>query len=533
MAWSNVLKAAIVLPFTAGNSRTALRRSPDLDGTTSTAVLRMFFFCLILLLVKTTTDAEHPLINLVGMQICLSVIVFLGLLSCLIALIIIKVKGFHSIMVRRSDVTSFRLQMTVLWAFGMLSLTFIFLKSGHIIQCIYNQGRDITGDVPVMECVYYGLIFVLLPVQMLTLTYLTPYRFRKFLRIQYMIQLVLASNLTMWVYGLLQHDGNYSQGNVRNGTWHTNCINLTFTHMLNVSHQILSPIFLEYSMLAITMTQNLSMKWETLKNERESEECVEPDRSTRVIEMVNPEESDDQIISHKENTPLLRGDLNETKRRQSVGFYVSLMFSALVGVSIFIGYIVRVTGHVQVTMDWVLCLELLFSMMMAICTFAIYYFLARDTHPPIKSKTLSGGEYVFIISSIGSQTGSLLRMLASLKMEHPSSLLLCSRVIFCVLCYLQTVLVLHASRCTPNHSHRNRSLRGALILMALYNCGIWIVESFIIGRLPDLAKAEEHILGQDMFYLSYHICHPLDVFFRFASALECYELYKEFGTRNL
>ncbi|XP_069136080.1 uncharacterized protein [Argopecten irradians] len=530
MALSQILKAIFVMPFTAGNSRTAQRRPLDLDGTTSTAVLRMFFFCLILLLVKTTTDAEHPLINFVGMQICLSVIVFLGLLSCLIALIIIKVKGFHSIMVRRSDVKSSRLQMTVLWAFGMLSLTFIFLKSGHIIQCIYNQGRDITGDVPVMECVYYGLIFVLLPIQMLTLTYLTPYRFRNFLGIQYMIQLVLASNLTMWVYGLLQHDMNYSQVDFGNETWHTNCTNMTFTHMLNVSDQILSPIFLEYSMLAITMTQNLSVKWKTWSNDRENHD--ENERAEMVTELLNPDEVGEQDVSQNEDTALLPTTNVSRMRRQSVGFYASLMFSALVGVSIFIGYVVRVTGHVQITMNWLPLLELVFSITMTVCTFAVYYFLARDTHPPTMSKSISGGDYVFIISSLGSLTGRLLRLLVSLKLANTNRLLMSSRVVFCGLCYLQTVLILHASRCSPKHNPRSMSLGGALLLMALYNCGFWIVESFIMGNYPVLEETEKRMLGQGMFDFRNNVCHPLEVFFRFASALEFYELYRKFGRRK-
>ncbi|XP_060076018.1 uncharacterized protein LOC132555680 [Ylistrum balloti] len=538
MVWSDVLQAVFVLPFTAGNSRNVRNRTVHLDGTTSIVVIRILFLSLIFLLVKTTTEQEGTLIEFTGIQIILSIVVLLGLLSCMTAVIVIKVKGFNSIMVRRQKVTTSRLQMIVMWIFGILSVMFCFLKSGHIIECIYTVKHNFIGDIPIMECVYYVIIFVFLPVQMLSVTYFTPYRFKSFLRIQYMVLLVVASNMTMWVYGLVEHNQYFSKVTHGNDTWHNNCTNLTITRMLYVTDKILLPIFLEYSLLAITLTQNLSVEWET-NNSSDENQLLEIQSSTettaRTFDENEVESSFNTAVGPNAETPLLSPELttgsSQRKRKQSFLFYIILLLACLLAISIFIGYIVRITGHIQTSQDWLIGLELVLAVIMSLCTFVAYYLATRDTDPPFKSAPISTGEYVFIISSVGSLMGSVLRIIPALKINHNNYmyLIIPSRVIFCATSYLQTVLILHVSRCRPKRHGYTASLRGVLLLLSLYNCGCWVVESFIIGSFPELDHEEKQLLGSSLLELSTQVCHPLNVFFRFASALELYELFKKFG----
>ncbi|XP_021366037.1 uncharacterized protein LOC110458593 [Mizuhopecten yessoensis] len=532
MAWSDALVNVLLLPFTAGNSRTVRNRPVHLDGTTSTVVISIVFTSLLLLLVKAMIDQENTLLSFAGTIGFLSVVVSFGLLSCVAVIIVIKVKGFHSILDPRQDVASSRLQKIVLWGFGMVSVTFCFLKSGHLVECI-----DILDNAPIMECVFYVIILVFLPVQILLLTYLTPYRFKRSVRIQYTILLMLASNITMWVYSLMTHDQEHSHANPRNVTWNTNCTNKTFTHMLYVSEKILSPIFLEYSMLAITMTHNLSVKWETY-NERSENTILETHSLTETSKStVDEGESDDRSVPINAETPLLSGlskvspgPVQRTDRKTFL-FYVVLMLYGLLSVSIFIGYIVRVTVPSEMQQKWIASLELVISIMMAICTFYGYHLVARDTNPPFKSDPISGGEYVFIISAVGTMISCTFSVMTSLKsLKTPNYVFAVSRGIFGTLSYLQTVLILHASRCSPKHHCRNKaSLKRTLLLLSLYNLGAWIIESFILGSFPSLRSAEKQLLGQALLEINYKVCHPMNVFFRFASALELYELYKKYG----
>ncbi|XP_021366047.1 uncharacterized protein LOC110458600 [Mizuhopecten yessoensis] len=529
MAWSDVLQAVLVLPFTAGNSRTVRNRPVHLDGTTSTVVISIFFFSFILLLVNGIIDKEDTRISFVGIKVILSIVVSLGLLSCVAVIIVIKVKGFNSIMERRREVTSSRLQKVVLWIFGILSVVYCFLKSAHIIECIHTLDSNYKYHAPIMDCVYYAIILGFLPVQMLSLTYLTPYRFKRCWQIHYVILVVLASNLTMWVYGLKTH--SHSHVNLKNVTWNTNCTNQTFTHMLHVSENILPPIFLEYSMLAITMTHNLSVKWETY-NDRSENTILETHSLTETSESTF--EEGDSTVPINAETPLLselsRSSLGQRRDKNMFLFYVVLMLWGLLSVGIFIGYIVQVTIYNEIQQKWTASLELVIAVMMAICTYYGYHFVARDTNPPFKSDPISGGEYVFILSSIGSLLGSTFRVMTSLKLKTPNYVIAVSRGIFGTLSYLQTVLILHASRCSPKHQCRNKaSLKRTLLILSLYNLGAWTIESFILGSFPSLRSAEKQYLDQALWEISYQVCHPMNVFFRFASALELYELYKKYG----
>ncbi|XP_021366029.1 uncharacterized protein LOC110458586 [Mizuhopecten yessoensis] len=574
MAWLNVLQSVFMLPFMAGYAKAGRNRPTHLDGTTSVIVFSTFLFSFILLIAKTMTGTNETVFHCRGFHVILSSIAFIGVLSYIILIITLRLKGFSSLLEQRTARSTSGVHIIFLWMFGVASVVFCILNTGRLIECELSLESNVVSDVNLMECAYYVAMALFLLIQMMVLTYLMPFKFRSSLRLQYLILIIISTNLSMCAYSF--RDRYLGDMYVGNGTWIVlNCTNQTFSQMLDVSNKVLTPTFLECSFLSITIIMNMSSKWNTDNTINDNNELTvviassdsvsdtnvdnpvsfERRRSQLSGEHNNDTEYDDNSSESNPRTPLLsnsqvsrRGSNsapgchtgvkpNKERLKPLLWYYASVLFSWILGIAVLIVYIVQITS--ESTDRGMLnardVCETLASCMMAVYVHAGFYLLSKHTRPKADVGPVSGSEYIFIISSIGALFSCVFSVLSFIHFAPTFyKVHVASRVIIGVISYTQTVFILHAKRCRRKRTNENiSSLRSVMLLLVMFNFVFWIVESFIYGGYYNVKYMERKYLGPDLWNIRVGICHPLYMYFSFTSALEMYNLFQQFSAKQL
>jgi len=530
---SDIWHGVILLPVTAGNIRQRQNGRIFHDGTISASVMVLCFLSVIFVFTESQTNDENSLIRIAVLLSLLSCMVILGIIACIGIAVVIKCKGFDFLTRDRTNTTPTLLRKIFLWFFGI----------GTIIYCSFKMIRQIVCQKDIIavfrfsdsnaEIVYYVSVTIFVILEMVFMTVFLSYRFKHSALLHYAMLSMLSANFSVWFYTFSLEKTIISKkvnGTDTNTTALQNCmVNSSISHFINGSYPVLSPMYLEFSLVTITMILEIWVPVKMTKSEQ-----------TREIqeELGNIDDEDEErsplISSRSTSTDSFQSSLEQAYRinvSSSLSFYLQILLSVIIFLPLLICNVIQVSSFKAFSdMHFVVYVySIFYKVIMFFVILYGFFSLAHSCKPVRYNKSLRVREYMLLLAAFGMFQIYIFQMLAASQSSSAAAKTgLVENILSMPVDYLQTIFLIQASRFTKSDTATNsKTMEGTCLVLMLMNFGLWLIDSFLGTQY--FPKISQQVFGHDQWSFVNTILFPVAVFFRFSTSFGYHRLYHFFS----
>lgn len=552
----------------------------DSDRTTvvrtSAIVMLLGLLAVIVVFAGSLAIPKDVLTRLTVSLVILTSVVAAGIVTCFLS-------GYHiykhgrqvNVSSWSQRINSNNLQLIFLWLFAILSTFYCSSKAVVQIQCL---------DAMSVPQILYNVALILFMLSETTLiSFLSSYRLSKWSFKKYTVPLLIAVNLSMWFDALVKEHTKMTSDSPSNHThnisdWIRCAKNSTAGIFYHRSWRFVSPAFVEFSLLAITLLTELPLAEHADSPVSSSGKPSSKDSDQTNNRAINKDDdedleylNDDQDVENKmdenekddESTPLLNhrdevnslltsdsvigveGYVNTTYHRNKepiptistrthISTYLSMLLSVLICLPSLLAYAIQVTQlptniHITLFLNWY---EVSVKTIMVLAVLMNFHVIENMTSPPSsKAAPFTARDLVFMGSVFSMFCTHCFEMLAGCISDNPASqAILVANCTSIVQDYVQTVFLLHVSRCQRKTSNDSRALFVSLcIFLTVTNFGCWLIDSLIVSHsIKQTRKAQVDVLAPTIWRTTKNIFEPLTIYYRFASAFAFHALCKRY-----
>ncbi|XP_021368540.1 uncharacterized protein LOC110460131 [Mizuhopecten yessoensis] len=538
-----LFKSVFILPYVAGNYRRRQNGFWNYDCTISSRVLFLIIVALVIVFTASKELKTHVEVRLGFILLLLSVLMICTVFAlCRLGRLVQK-HGLQSVVSARRHISTPKLQMIFLWVFGLGSALYCALFVGKQIECSAYSSGGFYWNV----LLSFNIILILSIIsEMIFLTYFSPYQLKQTSAVNFSSFFLLTANISVVLYIYLMKDTFLYAIEIYPEGHFISCIesNSTMTILMHKSKQFLSPTFVEYAFLSITVVVEI---WSPTK-------VHQPDtRSAHegINDIENSEQNslfDEFDNGNSERRSLLHAVANdesqqaclrqaaiepyhsENGERRKVSHIITLVGSLTAGLGLVICYTAQAMdkGNIENIRYATEIYELTLIVVMVLVIFVGFYCLVHSCNLDRSAQPLRPGDYVYLLSAFGAIMFHMYEVIGGdVSSDSSGSVFLFKSIVSIFQDYLQIVFLLQANRCKKSRSSVVL-LESVFIFTSVINLIYWFNNSFLKAEFPSTRILENDHFSKEVLDLVYKVLLPVLVFFRFTSFLEFYAILEEY-----
>ncbi|XP_060079136.1 uncharacterized protein LOC132558568 [Ylistrum balloti] len=513
-----LLTSVVVLPFMAGNCRTRRNGSRYYDCLISSRVLFLVVFAIVIVFTASKRIPSHTQIRL-GFVLLLLTLLMITAMTCIFVLgYLVNKHGLQSIVAAKRNTSTPKLQVIFLWMFGLATVFYCGFLLAKQIECsIYISGGYFWNIV----LFFNTLLIICLFIQMIFITYFSPYELEPTDLVNCTMSMLLAGNVSIFVYVNIMGNTLSTIIDIDPDNDIARCLknNSTMILLLEKSSSILRPNFTEFVLLSCTILLEI---WSPTKVQH-------PNGEVPYIEISDINDSERSSLLSSETTT----EHSRNEGRRTACQLITLIISIALGLGQVVCYVVMAMdiGDVN-SMRYVSeVYELVLKAMIVLAIFIGFFCLVQYCSPDRSSQGLKTWEHVYLLSAFGLFMMHICECIGGdVSSDISAKMLMSTSIISIFQDYLQVVFLLHANRCKKCDPRSNINLlESVLIFTMISNFMFWFNDSFLITEFPVNRILEHDDFSKDLLNVVYEIFLPVSVFFRFTSFLEYYATFGKYN----
>ncbi|XP_069134878.1 uncharacterized protein [Argopecten irradians] len=577
-----LLKSTFILPFVAGNYLRRPQGSQYYDCSISSRVLFLVLVSLVTVFTANSGIHRHGQYRLGTVLILQAIIMTCTMTAVLRLVCLVHKNGLGSVVAKRRQTSTPKLQIVFIWIFGLTSGLYCALFISKQIECfvIVHAGGFFWNVL-----FYFNVVLILgIFAEMIFVSYFSQFELKQTSCVNSVMFLMLTGNIIVMLYiYFMKRTFLYAiyfdpEDNLRS------CIenNSTVSILKRKSHKLLSPTSVEFSLLTITILLEIwsptqmdnaynrsrdreadrdtcrsrDMHVEDGESESDDRQEGDSDGGSRDRHMVNVCEGthgreiqnndnygycerqmsinsshrDSELIPLLHSVDELEQPIILSRQRWKVSHIATLAVTLTAGLGLIICYTAQAMdiGNLKQLKFATEIYELTTLVIMTCVQLVGFFCLSHYCVPKKSVKPLRPRDYVYLLSAFGLITFHFYETLGGdASTDSSSSILLFKSILSILQDYLQVVFLLQANRCQKSRPSVPL-LESILICTMVMNLVYWFIESFLISEFPITRDLKHSIFAKHLLYFIYDVLLPVAVFFRFTSFLEYYATFDEF-----
>lgn len=478
----------------------------------------VFFICIIIMIVfSTTKPIAKPRPVVWGTEAIMT------LLSMIVTFVIwyLVRRNTRKFLIekQRRDVT-LNIKLVFFWAFGLANVFNSAFNMGSNFDCLLKDGQQ-----PFLYAHYITIVTHLTEIffcvgQLGFLSLYGKFSFRPSALMNYVISLMIIAHLLRWfrlLFDSIMINTSYSRSNW-NETYQNDCYySSSVTIVLNHMSSYIIPMVTEYSLLSVVIVVRMVVGIF-------SNESIQRNVGENIQDISDETATNDELVSSEMLTRRLSATASLT-----CGIIFSLPFCTAFTLT-FLDTVNSVDAFRIISTIYEL--EIL-----ALLLFGKWKFKSQFADIFIKDKTFSKYNMTLIFITSGAVAYETFGAIAGLmKAENIFCfLLLFNKILQTSVIIIQTEFILHMKNISFRPKRvQSKYFRANRIFLCIFVINIirWLVDSIVMGHETDASAIQREFYGNVYWDTIEHTIFPVNVFYRFLTAMEMYELYRNTNTKH-
>ena len=474
----------------------------------------VLFICIIIMIVfSTTTPIAKPRPVVWGTE---ASVTFLSMIVTFVIWFSVKRNRQHFLTNQcRKDVT-LNIKLIVFWAFGLINMFNSALNMGANIDCLLTNGQQPFPLSHVLSILTHLTEIFFCVGQLGFLSFYSRFCFKPSSLINYGVSLMIIAHLLRWFRllfdSILRSDYVTWVSLNSNTNLQEDCF--YFSDIASVRSSLdpyISPMITEYSLLSAALVVRMCVNVFSDSSVRTSPMEEEP-RSNSEETSTTEEPSSSEMLTRRTTT------------------FVSLTSGVVLSLPLLISYLYS-SSNKNDSSNIFRIISTVYEIQLLALLFWVKWKFKCQFYEISGKQTMSWGyQTIMVFVTSGTVCYETFGGIAGLmNSKEPSGLLLfINKILQTLVVIIQAMIILDMK----NISFRPRSIRVKYfrvnrIFLCIFTMNIlrWLVDSIAMGNPADATIRQRQFYGHMYWRTIEHTVFPINVFYRFLTAIEMYELY--------
>ena len=476
----------------------------------------VLFICVIIMIVfSTTSPIVHPPTVVWGTQTSMT---FLSAIVTFVIWFLVKRNAQRFLIEQRRNDVTLNIKLTFFWIFGLLNIFNSAMNMGANVDCLLTNGRQPFPFSHVVSIFVHITEILFCIGQLGFLSLYGRFCFKPSPLINYGVSLIIIAHLLRWFRILFDSILNCSCVNwiTLNATLQEDCFYSSDIFSIHDSlFPYINPIITEYSLLSAALVVRMFVNVFS-DNSVQSHTNQEEPQETSLDRISNEESSSSEVLTRRTST------------------YLSLSSKVVISLPMLVMYIYSSSSESNSThLTWQIISTVYEFQVLSLLLFGKWEFKRQFSETLNKETTSCGYRVILIFVTAGTVAYVTFGGIAGLmNAKDPYSFLLfVKKIIQTIFIITQTLLILGIKNTSFRSSPvQVKYFRVNRIFLCIFTVNTlrWLVDSVAMGHPTDntLHVRQRQFYGHVYWRTIENTIFPINVFYRFLTAIEMYELYR-------